>query len=618
MGIVICYEESSNRLNRARNAATCFVDVALNIVSNNGQCVAWRTTSHFQLVRKVLGISTANAVRITSLGSSKYTRDMTSHLPEVSGWRIAPGVQASGMYGCRYCHGYHTDKGLTARQENGHHAKFVECPDVFKGKVENWADSLYQLNINAIDSNLATARMEVRVPLSTAKYVLLDIDEELLRMSLIKVQPTIWWSVIPYIYLLLFHLLKFVFRGIRAYRILACQLVLRWYMEGNSSLQAQPASLVLVAGIIWLLNGLHYAPDKGANSKRLVDAILPHVSRNGADPDNLAYGSPTKDDGVDSGIDDFLPTIRRREDEMQTLPSHAYGMVFLRMICVGRDHPVPRLFNDGSALHPKAFAYFFKASMEEIRNNIISSQIRRPVNEDRVSNKTRRTPIYFDYASVEDNTPVRPEFSFAEQGCSLRPVPVDKGADAEPPEEVFPDDEDIDVTLTNLWRQFALDITSRGSNCKGSHAESHIVLNMAARLHVTPDTYKDRNLAAYFRDCQWKVVSHREWLAIFNCLFPPPGQKLSPSAQNYAQMRYYLDWASILERADGDVIVKMRTALKEKFDEFYWMPHACKDRVWKSRYLSLYTKSSGHPRKEPCPLVAIAPDSPLPLWNPIA
>jgi hypothetical protein len=256
--------------------------------------------------------------------------------------------------------------------------------------------------------------------------------------------------------------------------------------------------------------------------------------------------------------------------------------------------------------------------MEEIRNNIISSQIRRPVNEDRVSNKTRRTPIYFDYAAVEDNTPVLPEFSVAEQGGSLRPFPVDMGMDAEPPEEVVPDNEDIDVTLTNLWRQFALDITSRCSNSKGSHAESHIVLSPAARLHVTPDTYKNRNLAAYFRDCQWKVVSHREWYAIFNCLFPPPGQKLSPSAQNYAQMRYYLDWAGILERADGDVIVKMRAALKEKFDEFYWMPHACKDRVWKSRYLASYNKTSGLPRKEPCPLIAIKPESPLPLWMPIA
>jgi hypothetical protein len=129
---------------------------------------------------------------------------MTSHLPEVSGWRIAPGVRAAGKYDCCYFQGYTTDKALTARPEKGHHAKFLECPDVFKGKADGWIESLYQLNINAIKSNLSMARMEVRVPLSKAKSVLLNVDEELLRSSLIKVHPTIWWSVIHHFYLLVF------------------------------------------------------------------------------------------------------------------------------------------------------------------------------------------------------------------------------------------------------------------------------------------------------------------------------------------------------------------------------------------------------------------------------
>ena len=390
-------------------------------------------------------------------------------------------------------------------------------------------------------------------------------------------------------------------------------------MDGHSSVQGQSASLVLVAGIVWLLNGLHCTPDKGANSKRLMDALLPHVDRDGADIDTLAYGSPTKDNNVDSGDEEILPTIRRRGDEMQTLPSHAFGMIFTRMICVGRDHPVPRLHNDGSALHPKSFAYFFKVPIEEVHNNILMSRIRRPANEARVSNKTKCTPIYFDFAAAEDEVYVQPvEFNLAAQGCYLQPIPVDKGPDAEPPEEVVPEEEDIDVVLTNLWYQFALDITSRSSNCRGGQADSHVVLSAKARLEVTPNTYKNRNLAAYFCDCQWKVMTDREWQAIFNLLFPMPEWKLSARAQNYTHMRYYLDWASILERTDADGIFKMRTALKKKFDEFYWMPHACKDRVWKSRYLASYTKSSGLPRREPCPLIAIAPNSEPPLWLPIA
>ena len=153
----------SNTLNYRwlRNAATCFVDVALTVISDNGKCLAWMTTSHFSLVCKFLGVSIANAIWITSLGSSKYTRDMTSHLPEVSGWQISPGVQAAGKYDCHYFHGYSTDKVLTARPDQGHHAKFLECSDIFKGKVDGWINSLYCLNLNAIESNLSMARMEM-------------------------------------------------------------------------------------------------------------------------------------------------------------------------------------------------------------------------------------------------------------------------------------------------------------------------------------------------------------------------------------------------------------------------------------------------------------------------
>ena len=251
----------------------------------------------------------------------------------------------------------------------------------------------------------------------------------------------------------------------------------------HSSLQGQSASLVLVAGIIWLLNGLHCAPDKGANSKCLMDVLLPHVNRNGTDPDILAYGSPTKDDGINSGDEEnIMPTICQRGDETETLPLHTYGMVFTRMICVGPDHPVPHLCNDGSALHPKTFAYFFKVPIEELCDDIHSLQIQRPANKSCVPNKTKRTPIYFDYAAAEDDNFIWPaEFNFAVQGCYLQPIPVNKGLDAEPAEEVFPDKDNIDVTLTNLWYQFALDITSKSCNGKGADAESYVILDENAR-----------------------------------------------------------------------------------------------------------------------------------------
>jgi len=70
----------NNTLNyrQLRNAATCFVDVVLTVISNNGKCLAWQTSSHFILVHEVLGLPNQTTIRITCLGSSKYTCDMTS------------------------------------------------------------------------------------------------------------------------------------------------------------------------------------------------------------------------------------------------------------------------------------------------------------------------------------------------------------------------------------------------------------------------------------------------------------------------------------------------------------------------------------------------------------
>jgi hypothetical protein len=354
-----------------------------------------------------------------------------------------------------------------------------------------------------------------------------------------------------------------------------------------------------------------------------MDAILPHVSRDGADPNTLAYGSPTKDNEVDSEgpTDDerTLPIVRRRGDETESLPSYAFGMVFLRPIRVGPSNPVPRLSNDGSALHPKAFAFFFPSSLEDMRADFVTGRIHQRSNRTRIANKTKRTPIHVDSAAAEDNHHV-PTFGFnlAAEGYTLRPIPVDTSPDAEQLDEDVPNDHndyvDIDDALTHVWRQFPLDIVARASNSKAADRPSHISLDQDARLHVTADTYTNRNLAAYFRDCQWKISSKKEWQAIFDRLWPRKGAVFAGTKQNYIQSRYFVDWMHLHERADEATIERMRVELKKEFDKFYFIPWAASDRIWNSRYSVKFQKSSGLPRREPCPLIAIRPGQGPPEW----
>ncbi|PPQ80694.1 hypothetical protein CVT26_006697 [Gymnopilus dilepis] len=596
---------AQNSLSRdALLCGTWWIDVALNITSDDGRSYAWRTDAHFHLTRKALGLSEDVAQRITSIGSSKYTRDLTSHLAAVSGWRISPGPRAEGKYSCCYFQGYTTDKALTARVDSGHHGKFTTCQDVLSGKAIQWSEDLFNLNRNACTTNSSTARMEMRVPLKHAITVFLDVDDQLIRRSIVSVNSVVWW-------------------GVRAYRTMACGLLFRWYSQGPETFRATPLALLLVAALVWLVNGLHSTPDKGANSKRLMDAVIPHISRVNADPDILAYGTPTKDDDVASDWstdDEALMPANRRRVEGETAPGFPKGMVFLRRICCGPANPVPRFHNSASVLHPKAFKFFFKAGEDEVRQGLASDEAVRPSNPDRVRNKTKHTPLYVEVEDVEmeEAAPLL-LFHLHDEGFSLLPKPSDEGEDVQGDDEFSVDDickDNIDEALTEVYHQFICDITAKAPNQSGAGSPSYLALDAKARRLVTEDTYKDRNLAAYFRDCQWKVATKKEWNDIFEKLWPPKGFTLTAThTQNYKQARYYLYWRAMLKRSEETTANRMRMVLKQKFDTFYFMPWAHSDRIWKSVYRANFNKSSGTDRKKACPLVAICPGKAAPVWN---
>jgi hypothetical protein len=137
--------------------------------------------------------SASHAQRLTSVGSSQYARDMTSHLPQISGCRIEPGVQGRGPFEVAYLQLYGTDKSITYRPDQGHAGKFVTCNDVVKGKANTFIDGLYSLYLNAIDNNNAEARMEVRVPIQFALQILLDMDVDVICQGLVSFPSVEWW-----------------------------------------------------------------------------------------------------------------------------------------------------------------------------------------------------------------------------------------------------------------------------------------------------------------------------------------------------------------------------------------------------------------------------------------
>lgn len=170
-----------------------WVDVGLEISSLWEECLAWRTDSHFHVIKNVLAIPSQHARRITQPGSSKYMRDMTSHLTAVSGCRVSPGIRAQGPFNALYFQMYMTDKSITYRPDGNHFGKFLRGQDILRGRADNYCHDLYEVYREASQKNYSLARVEVRVPLAEATNILLDIDIEVFRGGLVCFDPSIWW-----------------------------------------------------------------------------------------------------------------------------------------------------------------------------------------------------------------------------------------------------------------------------------------------------------------------------------------------------------------------------------------------------------------------------------------
>jgi hypothetical protein len=171
-----------------------WVDVGLEFSSGTAACLQWRTSSHVHIVKEVLGIEEGPARRITSLGSSKYSRDLVSHLTAVSGCRIEPGTQAKGDFHATYFQMYTTDKSITYNPEGIHHGKFLPMKSAM-GDIQpvKFLESLFNAYSSAIEKNASNARVEVRVPLAHATSVLLSYRLDVVRESLLSFTRGDWW-----------------------------------------------------------------------------------------------------------------------------------------------------------------------------------------------------------------------------------------------------------------------------------------------------------------------------------------------------------------------------------------------------------------------------------------
>lgn len=180
---------SYGRINRH---GTWYVDIGVEFSSPYGRCLAWRTDSHSDMVQEACELGEEESRRLTHIGSSKYARDLVSHLPAVSGCRITTG-RYHGPYDIAYMQLYTTDKALTYRPDRATFGKTITAEQILRGKAPAYLQSLITLYNNARETSDGHARVEVRVSIFSATKVLVNLDEDLIRTCLVSIARDVWW-----------------------------------------------------------------------------------------------------------------------------------------------------------------------------------------------------------------------------------------------------------------------------------------------------------------------------------------------------------------------------------------------------------------------------------------
>ena len=171
-----------------------YIDVGIEISSGQEECLQWTTATHNEVVQQALRISDRNAERISSINSTKYSRDPASHLTAISGFRAVPGVRAQGEYEAAYIQAYTTNKSIVYHPEGRHHAKFITIKEAMSvDQPTKTTEGIYSIYDEARNANSSNAHLEVRVPYRFATKVLMEFDLSVMKDCLCSFTRQEWW-----------------------------------------------------------------------------------------------------------------------------------------------------------------------------------------------------------------------------------------------------------------------------------------------------------------------------------------------------------------------------------------------------------------------------------------
>lgn len=162
-----------------------YIDVGIQIISDRQECLQWITVTHHLVAQQALHISDFHTERITQINSSKYSRDLASHLTSISGFHIVPGAQVEGEFQAKYLQAYTTDKSIVYNTDSSHHAKFLTTREALGCiQLTKTINGIHDIYNKARDVNASSACLEARVPYQFTTLALLEFDPTIIHSCL--------------------------------------------------------------------------------------------------------------------------------------------------------------------------------------------------------------------------------------------------------------------------------------------------------------------------------------------------------------------------------------------------------------------------------------------------
>jgi len=329
--------------------------------------------------------------------------------------------------------------------------------------------------------------------------------------------------------------------------------------------------MLLIAALVWLVNGLHARPDDRNYARNLVTASLPHTARVNIDESVVLW--PTR---TDIDVDGNGPISC-------TVPWVSNGLVFFRDLRIPPIVPMPRFTASHLCLSDSAFEFYFGKDMDPdtVRRQVRPMGIvrRDDIPSTRVGgSRARITP-----RSLEDEDP-QPITNLAGLGFRLAPMNVDDGSDLEDGFEPEPQTLDPDIRLAKILRQFWIDLVVKSPNPRSAIEPSYLKLTREERLGADQDLFMRTDLPELFSCFYHRRAQKEDWKRAFDHLFPPKGHTLAgKNIQNYPSCRYYTEWKELVALQHNETVLAMRFELKKVFNKLKWIPEPSQDKIWTSK-----------------------------------